>query len=577
MAGRGWIGALALAAAVATAARGGDDGIDYEKSPWGVASGAEWSGDHARFNPLIADAGVRWIRYFPEWHSIQPEKGEFDWARADAWVADAKQNGLRLLPCFGYLPTWNSADGGTRRFPMKDAEAYRAYVRACFERYHADLKHWEVWNEFNGSFAPGGTPARYAELVRIAKEEARKVDPALKIGMSCANFDVNFFDAAIKAGAAGHFDFIAVHPYENLVSVMRDGGESGYLSMARTLRAMLAANGQPEDTPLWITETGLQSTIQPDENADRRQAEAVVKVYTLSLAQGFSNIQWFEARGPAYGQGTDHGLIRRDWSPRPALAAYKTMTALLGANPEYLGWLALDTDGYGFVFAPDVLVAWAPPARALPAKMSGAVDRIALDGAVTPLPADTEWTLANTPVFLKGLPAGLVAEARANKDKPFPWGTDYAGANQVAVNLGATNMDLGIRQVNPTTTAVVHDLAESWKRLDFDIGSEGRYVYFRVDPTFVRYGERRYRLSIVVKRLAPDREARTTLLYESATGYKQASADQPAVPAGDGWHTMTWDVDDANFAGQWGWNFRVEATASPNAFFIREARVERRD
>jgi hypothetical protein len=56
----------------------------------------------------------------------------------------------------------------------------------------------------------------YSEFVREAHDAAKKVDPAARIGMSVANFDVRFLDAAIKVGAADHFDYICIHPYESL-------------------------------------------------------------------------------------------------------------------------------------------------------------------------------------------------------------------------------------------------------------------------------------------------------------------------------------------------------------------------
>ena len=146
----------------------------------------------------------------------------------------------------------------------------------------------------------------YAELVVTAYNAAKKVDPDAKIGLSVANFDVGFLDAVIKAGAADHFDFICVHPYENLGAVA-DGGEVGYLSLAGNLRKMLAANKQRQDIPLWITEIGFQAPIKPEAKGDAEQADMLAKAYVLSLAQGFDRIFWFEARGPAYGKGTDHG------------------------------------------------------------------------------------------------------------------------------------------------------------------------------------------------------------------------------------------------------------------------------
>ncbi|HWX14527.1 MAG TPA: glycosyl hydrolase, partial [Methylocella sp.] len=92
---------------------------------------------------------------------------------------------------------------------------WRDFVAGVVTRYHNDIKYWEIWNEFNGGgFAVNGTPQIYADLVRDAYDAAKKIDPTAKIGLNVANFDVGFLDRAIKVGAAGHFDYVAVHPYE---------------------------------------------------------------------------------------------------------------------------------------------------------------------------------------------------------------------------------------------------------------------------------------------------------------------------------------------------------------------------
>ncbi len=93
----------------------------------------------------------------------------------------------------------------------------------------------------------------------------KPIDPTVKIGMSVANFDVGFLDAVIKAGAADHFDYICVHPYENLGAVA-EGGEVGYLSLAGNLRQMLAADKQSKQIPFWITEIGDMAPIKAEPN-----------------------------------------------------------------------------------------------------------------------------------------------------------------------------------------------------------------------------------------------------------------------------------------------------------------------
>ena len=527
---------------------------------------------------MLQKAGVRWLRLFPEWGVIQPKKDQWDWHVADAMAADARANDIHLTGVLCYLAPWASADGGTRKFPIKDIRYWRDYVGGAVGRYKDDVKYWEVWNEFNGSFGDSKDKVKdYAELAVTAYDAAKKVDPDAKIGLSVANFDVGFLDAVIKAGAADHFDFICVHPYENLGAVA-EGGEVGYLSLAGNLRKMLAANKQRTDIPLWITEVGFQAPIEPDARGDAEQADLLTKAYILSMAQGFERVFWFEARGPAYGKGTDHGIIRRDWTPRPSYDALKTMTTLLGPEPRYGGWLDIGKGGYGFLFRGDkgdVLAAWSPADREVKATFDAATTVTDLTGKPSSLPAGAELNLTRRPVFVSDLPANLTKQAQGNVGKPYPWGGDYADARVVSCRLAAANVEDGLKQVNPKTTLVVNDPTESYRRPDFanpELKNEGRYVYFRVDPAFVPFGTKDLEVTIVAKRLAPDKEAGMDLCFESAKGYRETHV-RWTIPKDDQWHENTWKVSDANFVGQWGWNFRFDANGSPNEFLIREVRV----
>jgi len=546
--------------------------------PWGIASGAEWSGDYPKFNPMLYKAGVRWIRLFSEWQTIQPKQGQWEWEHPDGLVANARANNIHLTGVWAYFAPWASADGGTRKGPIKDIQYWRDYVSATVKRYQKDVKYWEVWNEFNGSFYVGQNKVKdYAELVVEAYKAAKKIDPDVKIGMSVANFDVGFLDSVVKAGAADHFDYVCVHPYENLGAVA-EGGEAGYLSLARNLRDMLTANKQRTDIPLWITEIGYQAPIKAQPKGDADQADMLVKAYVLSIAQGFDRVFWFEARGPAYGQGTDHGIIRHDWTLRPAYHALETMTHLLGREPRYAGWLDLGTGGYGFMFEGpqgNVLAAWSPAGKQYRTKFIAEVGVTNLAGKESPLASGDELILTQAPVFIVKPPGNLARQARANLGKPYPWGGDYARAMIVTCRLGVSNIEDGLKQVNPRTTVVVNGPADSCRRTDFadpTLNGEGRYVYFRVDPLFVPYGTKELEITIVAKRLAPEKTAGMNLCYESTNGYTGAQVWW-TMPEADQWHEHTWKVDNANFVGQWGWNFRFDAISSANEFLVREVRV----
>lgn len=548
-----------------------------ERSPWGVASGAEWFSDFSRFNPMLRTAGVRWLRGFYEWQDVQPRPGIWNFAHVDRLVRDAKANDIGLVYGLAYLASWASADGGTRKFPIKDIQFWRDYVKGMVGRYHGDIKYWEVWNEFNGSFAEGGTPQIYAELVREASIVAKNIDPTARIGISVANFDVGFLDAAIKAGASGHFDYLCVHPYEKLEALRNEGGEIAFLSMTTTLRQMLAANGQRKDMPLWITEIGSQAPIKPNSDGDKAQATMLAKAYLLSIAAGFERVFWFEARGPAYGHDTDHGLLRADFSPRPSYQALKVLTGALGPEPSSAGWLDLDNGGFGFLFQSagrSVLAAWAPPKQAKQVSFAQTVRVLDLEGKTKSLNAGDKLTLTDTPVLIADLPPALISSASANRDKAYPWGGDFGSGDVATAHLQATPYAEGLNFLKPETTSAVVTGNNSWRKSNFAVsGGEGRYVYFAVNPQFAPFGSKDFEISATVRRTASDKPAGMSLQYESVNGY--VNVNYTTIPEGEDWQTLTWKVSDANFAGAWGWNFRLNAVSSPNEFFIKEVRVKK--
>jgi hypothetical protein len=544
-----------------------------DRSLWGVATGAEWLDDYPKFNPMLRQAGVRWLRGFYEWQTIQPGPKQWNFGPSDRLLENARSNNLRLTGVFAYFAPWASADGGTRKFPIKDVQFWRDYVAGMVARYHSDIKYWEVWNEFNGSFAVDGSPEIYAELVREASISAKKIDPTAKIGMSVANFDVRFLDAAIKAGAAGHFDFICVHPYEILAG-LREEGEPAFLNMTTTLRKMLDDNGQPADTPLWITEIGALAPVKQESVEDRAQAAELAKAYLLSIAAGFKRVFWFEARGPSYGDGKDYGLIRADMSSRPSLDALRVLTTRLGPAPVSAGWLDLGEGAYGFLFDNEgkpVLGAWAGAKREVKVVFDGGVRLFRLNEEESrTLRTGEPLTLTDTPVLIEDLPAALVERARAQQNKPYPWNVDYAGAALATLRLGDHNVGSGIKLIKQDTT-IAHP---EWRRTDFSRSDkEGHYVYFWIDPQFAALDVKTVEVTAVVKRVAPDKQAGLNVEYESSRGY--VGTDYRTIPEGDAWQELSWTLRDTSFAGTWGWSFRLNGISSPNEFLVKEVRVRK--
>ena len=575
------------------------DNNNNRNSPWGIALGSEDSGKYPQFNPLLKDAGISWIRYFAEWESVQPQQGEWRWEWSDKFVANARQNGLSVAGFFLYLTKWNSANpANSRTFPIKDMNLYREYVRVTAARYKNEIRYWEVYNEPNSpAFNTNGSTKDYADMVRAAYEEVKKIDPGIKVGITVAAFDLHWLNQAIQDGAAGHFDYICVHPYDSVGLLF--GSETSFLRLRESVRKMLDSNRQRQDIEIWLTEIGLTTTAQPERL--NRQAEALAKTYILGLAQGFEKTFWFEAVGPKYGDGV-HAIIDRDMTPFPAYHALKAMTAALGRNPHYLGWLNLGGNSYGFVFeSPETgktLALWAVGNTAK-VRFDTTVTVTNLTGQNSVNAPQQPLTLTSRPLLVKNFDPALAATAVANNAKPFPWTPDYRQTRTVSVELGPTNLSHGLRQGNndPRTDGLTtHGERDGVTYRGTDLARRRPFIYFEVDRSFMDWGDHDCEITVTARRANPAYPAIINLVYESVTGYHEYGKRAPRpglnsellresdsyrapepwyLASGEEWQTKTWKIKDAQFIGKWGWNFQLNLEASPGDVWVKKVEVRK--
>ena len=153
----------------------------------------------------------------------------------------------------------------------------------------------------------------------------------------------------------------------------------------------------------------------------------LAKAYLLSLVQGFERIFWFEARGPAYGKGTDHGIIRPDWTPRPAYDAPQDDDRRCWARSPatWVGWTwtRAATGSCSKADKGHVLAAWSPAGKQHKIKFDAEVAVTDLAGKQSSLAAGKELVLTKTPVLIAQI-AGRTGQAGA---RPI-WASPIPGA-----------------------------------------------------------------------------------------------------------------------------------------------------
>ncbi len=169
-----------------------------------------------------------------------------------------------------------------------------------------------MWNEPpNGT--NGAPPSDYGKLMAVTYDAVKAADPNAKVGLAAQSVNLNYLEQVIKAGAKGHFDYVTLHPYETMGSVGENAGtEAIFMSIVPTVRKMLAAQDPGNrHAPVWFTEIGYDAGKSAEV-----QGEALVKAYSMGIAEGVTVINWFEGMD---GDSGPMGLLEANGTPRPCL------------------------------------------------------------------------------------------------------------------------------------------------------------------------------------------------------------------------------------------------------------------
>lgn len=284
-------------------------------------------------------AGVRWARVDLRWLLIEPKgpslaSGRADWSEMDAIVAAAHRHGIKLLPIVAYVPHWASDERDWWAFP--DTRPFEDFFAAALRRY-PHISAWELWNEPNfGVFAkPRPDPAGFVAFLRSAHRVRAQVGSGAKLisGGLAPGMEidiVDWVDEMARQGGLELVDGLGVHPY----SPVSPDDPSAWMMRLERLHDRLAYLGRP-GLPLWLTEYGAPVSAAPSgwgpPLTEEEQAQRLRVAFALATRLRFvENLTWFEYRDTCADPASadcHFGLVRDDFSPRPALHALREVTS----------------------------------------------------------------------------------------------------------------------------------------------------------------------------------------------------------------------------------------------------------
>ena len=305
----------------------------------------------------IAAIRVQIVREPFDWALVEREPGQFDFTFYDSLVAEAARNGLRVLPILEDPPDWRSTrpDGVERRimYPPKSNAEMASWAFAMASRYGPGgscrasrrpplpIVSWQVWNEPNIPVFWGQQPnaAEYTDLLAKVTAAIRQVQPQAEIVTAGLTYSPlgptapTFLEDMYRAGAAGTFDTLAVHPYS------RD--DRTVAALIGDARAVL--DEHRDGAKIWVTEFGWGTgdPSKPHGHTEQQQAQligdTIVRLGTARQQlgiRGFDYFYWAETAPPSDPSQEDPiwshvGLLRYGDQPKLGFFAFRDTVANL--------------------------------------------------------------------------------------------------------------------------------------------------------------------------------------------------------------------------------------------------------
>ncbi len=333
----------------------------------GFGYGIQAHQDTARVVQAINDLGFGWLKQQVRWAEVEGSKGQYGWGGLDNLANTASAGGVKVLFSVVSSPGW-ARPGKSGVGPPDNYQDFSSFMGAMAAHFKGRVQAYEIWNEQNLKREWDGvslSAADYVRLLRGAYQAIKAADPSAIVvsgaptptGINDGNWaidDRSYLQQMYNSGLRYYCDAIGAHPsgYANPPDVYYTGGDfdkkRGYddhpsfffqNTMVDYYRIM-AASGDGGKR-IWATEFGWPTVDGMGVGAnvgyefandinEQQQADYIVRAYTWSRSWGHAgtmflwNLNFWPTTG-AENEMAKYGIVRGDWSPRPAYTALKNM------------------------------------------------------------------------------------------------------------------------------------------------------------------------------------------------------------------------------------------------------------
>lgn len=244
----------------------------------------------------------------------------------DGAVKDAVAHGLEPNVALKYVPPAGE-DGNT--------DGFAAWVGAVVAA-HPEVKVWQITNEANVNLtddSDGGSTDPVGALIKGVVAAAAAKAPGQKVGFNWfyrldPKSDMDFWTALGDRGGQQFrdaLDYAGVDVYSGtyvtpLYNVDDRGDFARALDYVRNQMMPLAGLGP--DVPIYVQEAGYP-TLDPVLRSEARQAKALGEYIEATDGFNVALLQWFELTDADSTLGDGWGVVRPDFSRKPAFCVMR--------------------------------------------------------------------------------------------------------------------------------------------------------------------------------------------------------------------------------------------------------------
>jgi hypothetical protein len=328
--------------------RPGPPGLEFGIYPGGFAG--QVGGDSVQARPESRSEITSAVR------RLRPRDGTFTLHYYRGLGSDPRQIGRDDRDMRRRLTYW-----GARGFRVDYAVTYRKHdavdewvrlIRDIVRRFgdHPALASLQVTNEVNVDFSPDSSDGYFRgareALVRgivAAHREKRRLGSELQVGFNwfwhfTPEKELDFW-RYLRDETGRRFvrslDWVGLDVYPGSFSPAPGGSTArGMLAGLRSLRCFSRYARIPRSVPIHIQEVGWGTGPDRSPQQQRRELERMIRAaHRYRGTFNLTKLNWFSLRDsvssvPSFQQ--QWGLLRDDYEPKPAFAAYRRLIARLG-------------------------------------------------------------------------------------------------------------------------------------------------------------------------------------------------------------------------------------------------------